>query len=356
MYMTTTDCAVLEQLRKNRINTIKPLRLELQSSPYSTYTQKQLDMRRKAEILQYSAVSSNTKTNNLTKKEKFALIAKGTTQTISDSMSTTNVCDNPLLLVPTSSSDVPGPVEYLYNDTSVPLYNPSSSANTQNGQNYISTETTYTSKWEIDGNSNIFCTTDEESNSFSTLYIRDAIDAYVYNFSMTIPLSIDISGTLNTIKYKSDLDFSRNDVSISVSTFECDIYYNDVLLNDTTLTNYVVPTYDTTNLTSFTIHKSDTDASLNFNATIYVGELIIGNIQLFTSTPYVYDIVFKTTVNIDINDDDYAITDYFTETPTTYLIVNPTSDYIDISNNCTISGGATWSESKTFAFDGTIVA
>ena len=61
MYMTTTDCAVLEQLRKSRVNTIKPLRLELQSSPYSTYTQKQLDMRRKAEILQYSASSSNTK-------------------------------------------------------------------------------------------------------------------------------------------------------------------------------------------------------------------------------------------------------------------------------------------------------
>jgi hypothetical protein len=354
--MTTTDCAVLEQLRKSRVNTIKPLRIELQPSPYSTYTQKQLDMRRKAEILQYSAVSSNTKTNNLTKKEKFALIAKGTTQTISDSISTTNVCDNPLLLVPTSSSDVPGPIEYLYNDPTVPLYNPSSSVNSKNGQNYISTETTYTSKWEIDGNSNIFCTTDEASNSFSTLYIRDAIDAYVYKFSMTIPLSIDISGTLNTTKYNSDLDFSRNDVSVSLSTFECEIYYNDVLLNNTSLTNPVVPTYDTTNLTSFTIHKSDTDASLNFNATIYVGEMIIGNIQLFTSTPYVYDIVFKTTVNININDDDYAITDYFTETPTTYVIVNPTNDYIDISNNCIITGGASWSESKTFAFDGTIVA
>ena len=352
MYMTSTDCAVLQQLRKSRVNTIKPLRIELQPSPYSTYTQKQLDMRRKAEILQYSASSSNTKTNNLTKKEKFALIAKGTGQTINDSITTSNVCDNPLLLVPTSSSDVPGPVEYLYNDPTVPLYNPSSSANNKNGQS----DTTYTSKWEIDGSNNLFCTTDEASNYFSTLYIRDAIDAYVYKFTMTIPLSIDISGTLNTTKYNSDLDFSRNDVSVSISTFECDVYYNDVLLNNTSLANPVVPTYDKTNLTSFTIHKSDIDSSLNFNATIYVGELIVGNIQLFTSTPYVYDIVFKTTVNIDINDDDYAITDYFTKTPTTYVIVNPTSINTDVSNNCTITGGAAWSQSKTFVFDGTIVS
>jgi hypothetical protein len=129
-----------------------------------------------------------------------------------------------------------------------------------------------------------------------------------------------------------------------------------VLLNNTSLTNPVVPTYDITGLTTFTIHKTDTDASLNFNATIYVGELIVGNIQLFTTTPYVYDIVFKTTVNIDINDDDYAITDYFTEIPTTYVIVNPTIDYTDVSNNCIITGGASWSESKTFMFDGTIVA
>jgi hypothetical protein len=354
--MTTTDCAVLQQLRKSRINKIKPLRLELQPSPYPTYTQKQLDMRRKAEILQYSAVSSNTKTNNLTKKEKFALISKGTSQANHNSTTTTNVCDNPLLLVPTTSSDIPGPVEYLYNDPTIPLYNPSSSANNKNGKNYISTETTYTSKWEIDGSHNIFCSTNESSNYFSTLYIRDAIDAYIYKFSMTIPLSIDISGTLNTTKYKSDLDFSRNDVSISLSTFECDVYYNDVLLNNTSLPNPVIPTYDTTNLTPFTIHKIDTDASLNFNATIYVGELIISNIQLFTSTPYVYDIVFKTTVNIDIHDNDYAITDYFTKIPTTYVIVNPTSRYTDVSNNCTITGGASWSQSKTFVFDGTIVS
>jgi hypothetical protein len=333
--MTTTDCAILEQLRKSRVNRQKkPLRLELQPSPYSTYTQKQLDMRRKAEILQYSAVSTNTKTNNLTKKEKFALLSKGYSQRVSDYMTTTNVCDNPLLLVPTSSSDVPGPVEYLYNDMTVPIYNPTTSVNIQNGQNYISTETIYTTKWEIDVSNNIFCSTDESSTYLSTLYIRDAIDAFVYNFSMTIPLSIDISGTLNTTKYKSDPDFTRNDVIISISTIECQVYYNNVLLNNTSLPNPVNPTYDKTNLSSFLFHKSDTDTNLNFNATIYIGELTVSNIQLFTSTPYVYDIAFKTTVNIDIQDADYEITDYFTETPTTYVIINPTRDNTDVSNNC----------------------
>ena len=47
-------------------------------SPYNgIYTKFQLDMRRKAEVLKYSNNASSTKTNNLTKAEKWAQISKG---------------------------------------------------------------------------------------------------------------------------------------------------------------------------------------------------------------------------------------------------------------------------------------
>lgn len=350
--MASTDCNISLQLSKSRINRSKPLRIELQPSPYSAYTQKQLDMRRKANILQYSAVNSNTKTNNLTKKEKFALLTKGSAQKISGTNTTANSCDNLLILVPTSSSDVPGKVEYLYNDMTVPLYNPSASASSKNGKNYISDPTTYTTKWEMVATNNIKCP-NETSTYFSTLYVRDAIDAYIYRYSMTIPLSIDISGTLNSTKYNSDLDFTRNDVIVSISEVSCLVYYNDVLLNTPGLANTVVPIYNKSNLSSFTMRKVDTDINPDFNATIYVGDLTVGNIQLFTSSTYVYDFVFNYTVKIDTQDNDYLITDYFTKVPNMNVIMNVSSDYIDISGNCTISNQPVWT-GTTFSLNGEI--
>ena len=106
-------------------------------NPYisSTYTKSDFDMRRKSEILKYKSNDSTTQTNNLTKKQIWSMISKGTYNSISqaqlnnamligNNVSVIKDCSsNPIIYTPTSSSDVPGPIIYLYNDESVPLYN-----------------------------------------------------------------------------------------------------------------------------------------------------------------------------------------------------------------------------------------
>jgi len=66
------------QQRAKQLTFNKPLPRYEVVSPYNgTYNQQQLDMRRKAEILKYSNNASSTKTNNLTKSQRWAQTVKG---------------------------------------------------------------------------------------------------------------------------------------------------------------------------------------------------------------------------------------------------------------------------------------
>jgi hypothetical protein len=87
-------------------------------------------MRRKVEILKYNGNKQNTKTNNLTKKEQFALLSKGKSSVSSVSQYTIrnnisgNTCASDLTKPTlTSSCNVPGRLMYLQLDPDVPLYN-----------------------------------------------------------------------------------------------------------------------------------------------------------------------------------------------------------------------------------------
>ena len=81
------------------------------------YGQRELDMRRKAEVLLYK-----NNTSNWTKKQRFAYLAKNPNRflrqnPVTNSCSTTQIAYNPA-----SSSDVPGNTS-LYYDPSIPLLN-----------------------------------------------------------------------------------------------------------------------------------------------------------------------------------------------------------------------------------------
>jgi hypothetical protein len=86
------------------------------------YTQQQLNMRRKAEILKYKSHQQNTKTKSLTQKEQWALLARGnSSQPINTDLP---ACpSNPYAPTWTTACDVPGPPMQLYYDPAVPLYN-----------------------------------------------------------------------------------------------------------------------------------------------------------------------------------------------------------------------------------------
>jgi hypothetical protein len=82
----TTDCSgyriILEQKKQFAIFNAAPPRAET-ASPYGNYTKAQLDMRRKAEVLKHSNNRQNTKTNNLTKNQHWAMLARGSGTRIS---------------------------------------------------------------------------------------------------------------------------------------------------------------------------------------------------------------------------------------------------------------------------------
>jgi hypothetical protein len=115
--MTTVDCTARLQAM---LNNVPPQRVTLES-PYPKYTQFQLDMRRKAEVLQYKR--SATKTNNPTKKQQFAQAVSGrqrVTPSLADKCAQIDAgLSTPL---PASFSGVPGGGMLFY-DPAVPLYN-----------------------------------------------------------------------------------------------------------------------------------------------------------------------------------------------------------------------------------------
>lgn len=125
------------QRQNSQLTHIPFTRLELQPSPYDIslngtrlYTKRQLDMRRKVEILKYNPSTQSTQTNAITKAQKFIQVVKGSVKPLSQTTiaSITNdgvpPCQQDQYIpTPTSSCNVPGPIILLYEEENVPLYN-----------------------------------------------------------------------------------------------------------------------------------------------------------------------------------------------------------------------------------------
>jgi hypothetical protein len=118
-------CQMMEQKRQKQINPVPPVRLQL-ISPYRNetltgafisqtgITKRQLDMRRKIEILKYQ--NNNGKTSST---QQFATLV--TASSSASRRSSANDCIS--TPTKTSSSNIPGPVIVLTYDDTVPLYN-----------------------------------------------------------------------------------------------------------------------------------------------------------------------------------------------------------------------------------------
>lgn len=122
--MTSNICSQMEFLiatRNNNIKLNKQPRYDINFNTYSNYTQKQLDERRKTEILQYK--KNSTQTGILTKKQSWARIANGFKTTTKSYSCNGQFVDIKTLPGLTSACDVPGPVIKLQYDPAIPLYN-----------------------------------------------------------------------------------------------------------------------------------------------------------------------------------------------------------------------------------------
>ena len=263
--MTDTDnaCSTLQQRTAFLQMMVPPVRFNGVVNPYlnTNYTTSQLDMRRKAEILQYNKNSSQT--NKLTKAQRFTK-AIGRTATVT--------CANDLYIPSlSSSSGVPGPVVTLQYDPTVPLYNYA-----QNTASLGLVNTEDTSKW-IDSTKDDIVSYDSIETVLLDLAINK-IETSSTTFSINSPIGIYVDGT--------SASSSPGDISISSVTIS--VYYNDT---NYLLTSVAQPTVTaTTNLKTARFTRT---ASSPFSGVIYVGNLSITDLVLPTMYGYVYKIKVK---------------------------------------------------------------
>jgi hypothetical protein len=344
-----TICA--QRKKQQQFNYLNlPSRLESQTdSPYlnSNITKLQLDMRRKAEVLQYN--QGNTKTNQMTKKEKFTLLMNGKAQTVSKSYIIANTdvssnesisltCNNINLPITTPSSASGVPNDYLHNvntlfmDPTVPLYNYINPVLTRSygiTNSPLDANILFYSNYTNVNTNNTISTT----SKISTIEFTDATVNPNYLLSITdIPLALQIYGELDLIGSQ----VNNKDLKITIS---------DISLNALYSNQFVSPNSTYTYETSFTDREYTVDISANvnnsgpnFSGSFFIGYLRISDILLYADPGYIYDFQLVITVTYDsaipIGNRTTAINNI-----NAYIVANVTADNL-INNapyNCKLT-------------------
>jgi len=332
--MADPNCIINEnifnQRRKMQLLNIPPTRYT-PISPYPGFTQFQLNMRRKVEILKYSANNTNSKTNNFTKSERWNQLVSGNYQRrtipqydIAKSAENNNVIDcsgNDLIPMPTSRSGVPGPRVYLYKQPNVPLYNYNVV------RSYSILDEKNDQKWNTNPYNNIVCGTGQET-LLTLLGIRQYIDKPTYTFNIQTSVGIYVSGIVNNVGYSTSLLFS-------ISNISCNIYYNDNLV--------LSPTVTYSGLTNLSVNIGNSQIG-QFNASLYVGNITIDNFVLNTLNNMAYDIKLIFTISQPSNS-SFSITNLGG-----YCNLSQTN--LNNANNCTINGTQSASPNIGFVLTG----
>ena len=290
---------MLIQRTRFQIFNIPPIRYNnLSDNPYERintitgkkFTKFDIDMRRKAEILKYKPNKSSTQTNNLTKAEIYAQAVSGKyTKRIYIINNQRESVSCPVdIKMPSSSSDVPGPIIDLYEDVNVPLYNYNNTIDRNYGeltQNPYSGKDTWTSN--IISNVPSINNTNKLNAIIASIYIYYA-DVPYKTFSITTPILLQIDGT----RIKTQ-DSSMNFIISNIST---NILFNNSPINYSTITN----TINNNSTQTFNISIS----SNSFSRTFYLGLLKITNIKLPFQKGFIFDIqpviTFSTSSNVTI--------------------------------------------------------
>lgn len=352
---------IILQKRKLAFYNIPPPRLNI-TSPYPTYTKEQLDMRRKVEVLKYSGVQQNSKTNNFTKKQLFANLAKntGSSRKISQYLTNTGVLclSNSTKPTSTTASNIPGPPMILQYDPAVPLYN---YGNHKNNRSYAVTNKTLEVEFSPYSKSIVNIINENAVIDADPIYDSDIAATFTYNgelgdliikntsgetgysFNIYTPIAVWFNAGIGFgLRPPLTTDLSLN---INIDRIIVTVYYNDTLIetvepditnglsNDTTIiTNVPDNTFVRTICNLKNARNPDPDQASVFYALNYVGMLKI-SIPLQTPSQTLYS--FKYEVNYSYNSksvNDYL--DYIQTGVYVNLITQTADDYID---NCEVT-------------------
>ena len=314
-------CNRIKQRRKQMVFSVPPIRLDI-TSPYPSHSKLQLDMRRKAEILQYRGNSQSSKGNNLTKKQQFSktinapnqfrsyatLYNTVATETYDEETQLTNISYEtkgsvqgnvePCGIVYSSSksSDVPGPAISLFLDPDVPLYNYKNNTESLAVQN-----TDVTDKLRFAIGDDIYIR-DNVTDDLFTISIHNGIAKESCLFEFEIPFSYhvrgtaltDISSTITDTTLFHDISFDMQ----SANPFDFYTYYNDDLIDGSDHIVEVISDISGFNFNLSTVDFGDpTDISYQFQGTIYGGVIKVSNINLATYNGSVYNFKLKPNIN-----------------------------------------------------------
>jgi hypothetical protein len=278
---TTTLDAFCDDKKSRAQFSVAFARLEV-VSPYgnNAYNKSMLDMRRKAEILKYGNNQSSSKTNNLSKKEKFALLTRGTGR------QSAAICPNTsdstsIIYTLSTSSGVPGPPIYLYEDATVPLYN--YGAQTRSYATYTKDDVepfSYSAIENIFIAANTFPVNPRPEFPFFYIRINPSVETIINVFTFTIPIVLSLFGNCTNLT-------SVPSVTFEITNPRVKIYYRDDLVpTNTTVVQFQLKDAITpVDASKFTFRPSGLGA---FSAQIYIGTIEVSNLTLSTVSGFIY--------------------------------------------------------------------
>jgi hypothetical protein len=241
---------------------------------------------------------------------------------VSNAESIVLTCDNKNLPIttPSSASGVPNDyinnVNILYSDPNVPLYNYINPVLTRAygiiNSSFPTDVIQYSNYTDVNTVSS-FLTTVEFTDATTN-------DYYVVSLS-NIPLAIQIYGDITGT-------ISSGQVSIIIKDISLNIYYNKSLITPNSAYIYTVDPSNT-----YIVDISNTKiGGKTFSETVYIGNLSIANILLYSSPSYFYDFKLKfnivsTTISTSLSNISVSI------------IANVTNTYLlnHLPYNCDIS-------------------
>jgi hypothetical protein len=262
-----TLCTLFLQRQEYLEYHVPPVREELQPSPYTRYTEYQVSMRRKAEILSYKNKADTN--GSFTKSQKWANLAKNPRQLSARAKVRQNCPDSSLLFSLSSSCDVPGPIVTLYKDPAVPLYNYGyvpPNFNLENAVPLPEWKTFPKNDSEFPNNS---------PNLVANLVIQNPKNRN-YTFQFQTPISVNIVGNINTSGTKVD------SIQLSISNPTFAVFFTDTLVPN------IMPIVFL-NVQPITISLQYSSGG-QFSATVYSGMVNVSNFALSTQPQFVYNL------------------------------------------------------------------
>jgi len=332
--------AICEQRKQFQLYNIPPVRVE-SISPYPAFTQEQLNMRRKTEILKYN--KNSTQGPRMTQRQRLAATFRGGYNTARV------VCPNDYKIPAlTTSAGVPGPPIYLVEDPDVPLYNYTKDTNAYS-------ENTYEDdlEWIFTPTANQLCP-NNNSNTYTEiakLIIRSPIQQAYTRFNYQTPILFRLRGTAPTAK-SAGATINANIATLSFSaTYNKNALGNHVQLTSSFLQNSSIDVQ--------LVPPSGSSTTFNYFCEAYVGLLEISGMILTTSPGFVYGLniryILNEVANSIIGNDQEKIdnNNAIISGMTFELYANLADSYtLQSSVNCTLVPSSISLPSKNVVFTG----